>query len=259
MKNLFFIIATTTLISCGSEGDSKSALGGSSCENCITGSFFDSAVSDFEQTSNIAGSVEPGQVSCSKNQSVSFRMTALDTETVNVSTDCTDMEQIEKDIRAQLIDAFRTKGSTIYVKYSEHGELPNRKIDMNNLVWETAPTNQVTNSLKIENGRSGYENCYDEYVFYINGSFATGQTFKNTLFIRKHDDTVMGSGVGECHTSNSDYLNGFNHNFKFRFKNGYMELDNNNIQDYHPYDHGDLNHFGPNQPLNTAYERWVIE
>ena len=209
MKTLCLIILSVMLASCGSDGGSSTSNGtSSSCSGCITGTFTDSSVTGFQQTSNIARNNSPGkkilnfvlpeayaaagdgQISCLENDAIDFTMTALGTETLNVTSTCTTLEQIILDIRVALVESMNTGGKTIRLEYGESGTIANKLMDMNNFAWAT--------SFSVPNGKAGYENCNDLYTFHKSGTYA------GRVIIRNDPSNVIGAGAGQCNVAGGD-------------------------------------------------------
>jgi hypothetical protein len=257
-----FSLAVILLLTASCGSDSSSAAGGASCTDCITGSFSDSAVTDFEQTSNIAKSdsatkkimnfvlseayaATNGQIRCLENDSVDFRMTALGTETVNVSTSCTTLEEITLGIRIALVESMKTSGKTLRLEYGESGLVAGKVMDMNDFVWGSP--------FVVPNGKPAYANCNDIYTFHKTG------TYKGRVIIQNDPANVIGAGAGQCNVGGGDeYATGYSTEVAFRFKDGHLEFDTD-VSNGINFDSGDLNGNGVNRPANIDYERWVIQ
>ena len=263
MKKLLLLITTVILTACGGSDGGGSSGAATGCQGCLTGTFTDASVTGFSQTSNIAKNEIPGkkilnffiaeayaaggdgEISCFTGDPVDFTMTALGTETVNVTTTCDTVSNIVLAVRVALVESMNTSGKTVRLEYGESGLITNKLMDMNNFAWGTG--------FSVPNGKPGYENCNDRYTFHQTGTYA------GRVLIQNDPANVIGAGAGQCNVGGGDeYATGYLTEVAFRFKDGNLEFDTD-VSNGINFEPGDLNGNGANRPANIDYERWVIQ
>lgn len=237
------IVLSFILTGCGSDDGASS--GGTSI---ITGTFSDSAVSNFEQTSGVAKMTVPektlefviptayaggGAVRCVSGEAISFQMDAL-SNTVNIDTTCGTYSNIELAIRKRLLESMdgislkRTMTDASYkdgaIDFTSGGA--SGGFHWNDGNSGTTDDLYVVKDMDDCNGSGG--DLYAVYSF----DRSTGKVTMYTLMNAGTIPTALGkSSAADCAAvtggtdADGDGLEDSPSNASFRFKDGTLELD----------------------------------
>lgn len=242
MKKLLLFVTVIGLTSCGSDSDSG--------QSKFTGTFSDSSVSSFSQTSGIAKTISPieiivptayaasGDISCLRGESVSFEAVALG-ETIDINTTCSDA--LDLAIRRKLLEAFISK--SMHVEMHEHGNANAQTITFPASVSDS--NTMTVDVMGVGNGVSS--NCGAKYEF----NLSTG-----TVKVYIDGANTVGNGINSaCGSGASDFVNGFEQQIQFRFKEGKVEfnMDNETTFDSTASD------TGGGVSSNASYARWCLD
>lgn len=240
---------TLLLISCGDSGGGTSSQGDSTL---YSGVFNDNAVTSFSQNGGVASRMPKkamefiipsvyaasGTISCLIGEDTSFQAVALG-ETVDIDTSCS--TTIDLSIRRELLKAFVSK--TMRVEMHEHGNANAQDISF---PATTDVENKMTvNVMGVGNGVDS--NCGAKYEFNLTSGV-----------VRLYVDAAntVGNGINAaCASGANDFVNGFEQQIQYRFKDGKVEfnMDNETTFDTAASD------TGGGVSSNPSYARWCVD
>lgn len=249
---IFAIITTILLTSCGSD----SAGGGS---GIVSGTFTDSTVSSFTQTSNVAKNkiehlgeiiipsayAASGAIKCATGATVDFSLIGLGGTNIDVTTECDNISNVDLKIRASLLGSLINK--KMFREVTEQGK--------NTTVFTMPATAAgMATGISVVNNKGDtatwdFRNCYDLWQFNL-----------TTGVVTITNDGTEGSGNNAaCNTdkgsgANTDYSVGFSTEVRFRFIDGKVEFNVDNETTFEP---GTID--GSGVPSNISYARWCID
>lgn len=203
--NLALLISTIGLVSCGSDS-------GSTQQTKVSGIFSDSAVTNFQQTSGIAkvdksdkvlNFVLPtayagsGNISCLSGEAIGFSMDALG-NSVNVSSTCSSVSVIDKDIRINLLKSMNGKKMRRTVTEADYNG--------DDAFLDFSGSFQFNVGYDVP--RNAGLPCKETYTFKADGTVTVSA-------LDQGGQTANGSACGGAYTDT----------ISFQFANGYLEFD----------------------------------
>lgn len=254
---LTLLVISAALTGCGSDGGSVTSNG------VVSGNFVDNALDSFRQTGGVASNetapekvinfvfpsayaAASGTYSCVSGDTATFEASAFGGSLFDVSVTCS--STVDNDIRAGLLKSLLSKKIIVDV-----AESATHKANAQRFTFPSSDTSgKVTITMYGLGAYAGGStslpsDCAQQYEFDMNtGSvriyISNGTTIGST-------DNTLGNGLNAgCSLSggdSSDFDSGFETTAKFRFKDGKIEFNTDNQEDF--------------SSSSGAYERWCLD